>query len=183
MYGKRNPYYFLDSIEELVSERKVDSSKIRFIFVGRMGSDIKDYINKSPLKSTIEVIPYVQHSESINYLMQADAMLLLIDEDKYSKIILSGKVFEYLGASLITSKPVFAIAGGGEAKDLIEETSAGIVVPHHNPEVLKAEYLKLYNGFFENNNTFLPNKDTIKNYDRKPLTEKLAQIFNESLAD
>lgn len=183
MYGKRNPYYFLDTVASLVKDGKVDANKIRFIFVGRMGSDIQDYINKSSLKNTIEVIPYVPHSESINYLMKADAMLLLIDEDKYSKMILSGKVFEYLGASLITRKPVFAIAGEGEAKDLIEETSAGVVVPHHHPEILIAEYLKLYNGFFENNNTFLPNIVAIKNYDRKLLTGKLAQTFNESLAD
>ena len=64
-------------------------------------------------------------------------MLLLIDEDKYSKMILSGKVFEYLGASAITGKPVFAITGEGEAKDLLVETKAGIINPHHKPEILK----------------------------------------------
>jgi hypothetical protein len=67
--------------------------------VGRLGSDITEYINNSPLKDTIEIVSYVPHSVSIDYLMKADAMLLLIDEDKYSKMILSGKVFEYLGAS------------------------------------------------------------------------------------
>jgi len=179
MYGKRNPYYFLDTIGELVNERKVDAGKIRFVFVGRMAGDIKEHINRSALKNSIEVIPYVTHSESIDHLMKADAMLLLIDEDIYSKMILSGKVFEYLGAALITGKPVFAIAGEGEANDLIGETKAGVVVPHHNPQVLKAEYLKLYNSFFENNNTFLPDKNAIKNYDRRLLTEKLAKTFSE----
>jgi glycosyltransferase involved in cell wall biosynthesis len=181
MYGKRNPYYFLDTVAELVNQGKVDIDKIKFIFIGRMGGDIQNYLNESPLKNAIEVIPYVPHSESVNYLMKADVMLLIIDEDIYSKMILSGKMFEYLGAALITGKPVFAIAGEGEAKELIEETQSGIVIPHHNPEILKEQYLKLYNGFFENNNTFLPNNQAIKNYDRKFLTSKLAQVFNESL--
>lgn len=179
MYGKRNPYYFLDTVSGLVSSGKVDMNKIRFIFVGRLGGDIHNYINNSPLKSAIETIAYVPHSESINYLMQADAMLLIIDEDKYSKMILSGKVFEYLGTALLTNKPIFAIAGEGEARDLINEVNGGGVVPHHHPEILEAEYLKLYNSFFENNTSFLPNNEAIKQYERKLLTKKLGDVFNK----
>lgn len=181
MYGKRNPYYFLDTIAELVKNGKIDIDKIKFIFVGRLGSDIQKYINDSPLKQAIETISYVPHSESINYLMKADAMLLVIDEDKYSKMILSGKVFEYLGASLLTNKPIFAIAGEGEAKDLIEEVSGGMIVPHHHAEILSEQYLKLYNSFFENNNTFLPNSEAIKHYERRLLTKKLAEVFDQSV--
>ena len=163
----------------LVKEGRIDNDKIHFIFVGRMGGDIKDYISSSPLKSSIETIPYVTHSESINYLMKADAMLLLIDEDKYSKMILSGKVFEYLGAAQLTGKPVFAIAGDGEARDLLTETGGGIVTPHNKPEILKENFLKLYNGFFENKTSFSPNKEAIKSYERRLLSEKLAGLFNE----
>lgn len=183
MYGKRNPYYLLDTITELVKEGKVDKSKIKFIFVGRLGSDITEYINNSPLKDTIEIVSYVPHSVSIDYLMKADAMLLLIDEDKYSKMILSGKVFEYLGASALTGKPVFAITGEGEARDLLVETKAGIINPHHKPEVLKENYLKLYNGFFENNTAILPTSDkkAIEAYERKLLTKKLAVVFDKQL--
>jgi hypothetical protein len=189
MYGKRNPYYLLDNVSELVNEGKIDKNKIKFIFVGRMGADIKDYIDRSLLMYSIETIPYVTHSESIDYLMKADAMLLLIDEDKYSKMILSGKVFEYLGAAAMTGKPVFAIAGEGEAKDLLIETEGGIVTPHNKPEILKENFLKLYNSFFENKTTFSParpkldaggpNIEAIKLYERKLLSEKLAGLFNE----
>lgn len=183
MYGKRNPYYLLDTVSELVKEGKVNKDKIKFIFVGRMGSDIQDYINNSPLKECIELISYVPHTESIIYLMNADAMLLLIDEDKYSKMILSGKVFEYLGASALTGKPVFAIAGDGEARDLLNETNTGIITPHSHPEILKENYLKLYNGFFENNNAILPsyNKAAIEKYERKLLTKQLAEVFENQL--
>ncbi len=179
MYGKRNPYYLLDSVAELVNEGKVDINRIKFDFVGRMAGDIHDYINNTPLKSAIETVSYVPHSESIDHLMKADAMLLLIDEDKYSKMILSGKVFEYLGAAILNNKPVFAIAGEGEAKDLITENKAGIIVPHNKKEVLKAEYLKLYNGFLNNISSFLPDINAIRQYERKLLAEKLSKLFDE----
>jgi hypothetical protein len=146
-----------------------------------LSSDINKHLDRSLLRDCIERISYVPHHESINYLMKADAMLLIIDEDKYSKMILSGKVFEYLGAAAITEKPIFAIAGDGEAKDLIVETRAGMITPHHHPEILKENYLKLYNGFFENNNTFLPDTEAIKKYERRLLTRKLAEVFDESV--
>jgi hypothetical protein len=169
----------LDNVLSLVKEGKIDINKIRFLFVGRMGGDVSDYLRNSPLVQCIKCIPYVMHSESIGYLMEADAMLLIIDEDKYSKMILSGKVFEYLGAARLTGKPVFAIAGNGEAKDLIEETKSGFVSPHNNPELLKENFLKLYNGFFENKQSFSPDSEAIIKYERRLLTEKLAMLFNE----
>ena len=146
-----------------------------------MGGEILEYISGSPLKDCIELVPYVPHSESINYLMKADAMLLLIDEDKYSKMVLSGKVFEYLGASLLTGKPILALAGEGEASDLIKETSGGEVIPHHSPEQLEAALLKYYNDFLSGNNSYSTNKDSIKQYERWALTKKLAEVFNDAI--
>ena len=179
MYGKRNPFFFLDTLAELAGENKINVNKLKIIFVGRMGGEITDYISKSKLRDVIEHVPYVPHSESIKYLLSADAMLLLIDEDKYSKMILSGKVFEYLGASLITGKPVIAIAPDGEAADLIRETSAGEIIPHNNREYLSKVFLKYYNSLLAGARE-LPgtNSEKIKQYDRKLLTGKLAEVFN-----
>jgi glycosyltransferase involved in cell wall biosynthesis len=179
MYGIRNPYFLLDTISDLVDEKLIDKNKIVFIFVGRLGKEIHDYIDESPLKDNVIRIAYVPHSESIRYLLKADAMLLLIDENKYSKMILSGKVFEYVGTAGITGKPILAIAPEGEAADLIRETSTGEIIHHNNSTALRETLLKYYNRFFENNNTFSPDKAKIAQYDRKKLTEKLADILNK----
>jgi glycosyltransferase involved in cell wall biosynthesis len=179
MYGIRNPYFLLDTISGLVNEKLIDKTKIEFIFVGRLGKEIHDYIDASPLKDNVIRIAYVPHSESIKYLMKADIMLLLIDENKYSKMILSGKVFEYVGTAGITGKPILAIAPEGEAADLIRETMTGVIINHNNLTALRETLLKYYNRFFENNNTFSPDKEKIAQYDRKKLTEKLADILNK----
>jgi hypothetical protein len=178
MYGKRNPFFFLDTLAELEGENKIDVNKLKIVFVGRMGVEIAEYISKSKLNSIIEHIPYVPHSESIKYLLKADAMLLLIDEDKYAKMILSGKVFEYLGASLITGKPILSIAPEGEAADLIRETSAGEIIPHNNEEYLSKVFLKYYNGFLTaGDNLHETNLSAVRQYGRKLLTGKLAEVF------
>lgn len=180
MYGKRNPYFFIDTLTGLCAKNKIDKNKIRIYFVGRCGQEIHDYLDKSAIKEAIEIIPYIPHSESIKYLLRADAMLLIIDEDKYSKMILSGKVFEYLGASLITGKPVIAIAPEGEAADLIKETNSGYVIPHNNTELLSTAILNLYNSIFGNTDSSISvNKEEILKYDRKNLTKKLAEVFDK----
>ncbi len=182
MYGKRNPYFFIDTISELYLSKKIEKDKILLQFVGRCGNEILKYINASILKDSIELIPYTPHSESIEYLMNADAMLLIIDEDKYSKMILSGKVFEYLGASLITEKPIIAIAPDGEASDLIKETCSGFVIGHNNKELLSNTILNLYNSKLNPSAgllKFSANKEVIGKYDRKFLTQKLAETLNQ----
>ena len=180
MYGKRNPYFFIDTLNELCKNSKIEKDKIKLYFVGRCGSEIIEYINNSPIKSSIELIPYIPHSESIKYLLKADAMLLIIDEDKYSGMIISGKVFEYLGTSLITGKPIIAIAPEGEASDLIRETNSGFVIPHNNKELLSTAILNLYNSIFAKiGGSVNSNKEEILKYDRKNLTRKLAGAFDK----
>lgn len=184
MYGKRNPYFFISVLTELAENGLIKKEKIKLQFIGRCGTEIKEFIDNSKLKESIELIPYVPHSESINYLIKADAMLLIIDEDIYSKMILSGKVFEYLGASMLTGKPIIAIAPEGEASDLIHETSSGDVVPHNNKDYLSNIFLKYYNSFFDKSgaNKIAVNIEAIKKYDRKFLTKKLAEVFNNLIS-
>src|SRR5206468_8511877 len=98
MYGKRNPYFFIETVAELVKTNSIDKDKLKIIFAGRCAGEIYEFLMTCKIKDVIEFILYLPHSESIKLLLQADVMLLLIDEDKYSKMILSGKVFEYLGA-------------------------------------------------------------------------------------
>lgn len=184
MYGKRNPYFFISTLTELAEKGLIKKEKIKLQFIGRCGTEIKEFIAISKLKDSIELIPYVPHSESINYLLNADAMLLIIDEDIYSKMILSGKVFEYLGASMLTGKPIIAIAPEGEASDLIHETCSGDVVPHNNKDYLSNTFLKYYNSFFDKSreNKAAVNNEAIKKYDRRILTQKLAEVFNNLIS-
>ena len=179
MYGKRNPYFFIETLSELVKVGSIDRNKLKIIFAGRCAAEIHEFLRTCDIRETIEFIPYLPHSESVQLLLQADAMLLLIDEDKYSKMILSGKMFEYLGACAITGKPILAIAPDGEAADVIRETRAGDVVSYNDKEKLSEVLFKYYDSFLKNIQTFWGNKEAIKKYERKNLTKQLVKVFDE----
>jgi glycosyltransferase involved in cell wall biosynthesis len=179
MYGKMNPYFFIETMTELVKTNLIDRKKLKIVFAGRCAGEIHEFLRTCDIREVIEFIPYLPHSESVQLLLQADVMLLLIDEDKHSKMILSGKVFEYLGACAITGKPILAIAPEGEAADVIRGTRAGDVIPHNDKEKLAEVLFKYYDSFLKNIQTFWGDKEAIKKYERKNLTKQLVKVFDE----
>jgi glycosyltransferase involved in cell wall biosynthesis len=71
------------------------------------------------------MIPYVPHRESLAYLLASDVLLLIIDDAPASSGILTGKLYEYIGAG----KPILALAPEGEAAELIRQHTLGWVAP------------------------------------------------------
>ena len=178
MYGVRNPKTFLQAVEELVSERKVDPAKIRLKFIGRFGSEVQEMFRSSTLREAIEVVSYLPHQESVRELLRANALLLVVDETKDSAEIVPGKVFEYLGAR----RPILALAPRGAVAELLEETRAGFVAPNHDIEAIKRAFLECYEKFGYRGETFEPNDEAIKRYERREITNQLAVLLDTARA-
>lgn len=178
MYGVRNPKTFLQAVEELVSEGKVDRTKIRLKFIGRFGSEVQEMFASSRVRDAIEVVSYLPHGESVRELLRASALLLVVDETKDSAEIVPGKVFEYLGAR----RPILALAPRGAVAELLEETRAGFVAPNHDVEAIKRAFLECYEKFGYRGKTFEPNDDAIRRYERREITNQLAVLLDTARA-
>lgn len=178
MYGVRNPKSFLQAVGELVSEGKIDQAKIRLKFIGRFGSEVQEMFASSSVRGAIEVVSYLPHSESVRELLRASALLLIVDETKDSAEIVPGKVFEYLGAR----RPIIALAPRGAVAELLEETRAGFVAPNHDIEAIKRAFLECYEKFGYRGETFEPNDDAVKRYERREITNQLAVLLDTARA-
>jgi glycosyltransferase involved in cell wall biosynthesis len=65
---------------------------------------------------------YCNHTEAVKEMLSASLVLLLIPEHKSSRVILTGKLFEYIA----TGKPILCIGPvDGDAADLVNELSNG----------------------------------------------------------
>jgi hypothetical protein len=120
-------------------------------------------------------VPYVPHHESLQYLLASDVLLLIIDDAPANKGILTGKLFEYLGAR----KPILALAPEGDAADLIRDVKAGVVVHPSDVGAIK-QALKNYYVRWKNNNLDIAQLDAnkIRTFDRRELTKKLGEVFD-----
>jgi glycosyltransferase involved in cell wall biosynthesis len=174
MYGRRNPASFLRAVSDLVREGTVNDKKIKLKFVGRFGAEVQAMFNASSLQSVIEVVPYVTHSESIQQLLKADCLLLVVDESKESSEIVPGKVFEYLGAH----RPILALAQKGAIAEILEETKSGRAVPNQDIDAIKRAFVENYQNFVYHRKNFSPDEAKIKQYERREITRRLAGLLD-----
>lgn len=176
LYGLRNPYTLLQALELAVKNNSIDASKILFRIVGRVGDDVKQTLEQSILRDSIEIIPYVPHGESIAYLMKSDLLLLIVDDAKESNEIVPGKVYEYIGVM----KPVLALAPKQSAvAKLLRETNAGVTIELGDVAGCVVEIVKSYALWNEKQPLYHPHVDLIQRYERRESARELANTLDK----
>lgn len=174
MYGRRNPETFLGAVEQLVREGSVDPGKIQLRFAGRFGGEVHAMLQGSSLRQAIEVLPYLPHAESIQELLNADALLMIVDEAEGSEGIVPGKVFEYLGAR----RPILTLAPEGAVAGLIRSTRSGFVAHNRDIPAIKAAFLECYRNFLYDKPAFAPDAELLMKFERKDITRRLAGLLD-----
>jgi glycosyltransferase involved in cell wall biosynthesis len=172
MYGNRNPEFLLQALEVLRRNEPELVAHLRIRIVGRVGESILQRIRTSTVKDLFEYIPYVTHKISLSHLLRSDAALLIIDDAPANKGIVTGKVFEYIGAGL----PILALAPEGDAADLIRQNQLGLVVPPNDVERIIEAVKRLYAGGVKRS------LEAGSQFERKNLTGRLAAVFDELTA-
>ncbi len=80
---------------------------------------------------------YCDHNEAVKEMLGASLLLLLIPEHKSSRVILTGKLFEYIA----TGKPILCIGPvDGDAADLVNDLSNGKAADY-NDSVAITEFI------------------------------------------
>ncbi len=143
-------------------------------FIGHINPEQTDIISQYGLSENTEIIGYVNHQKSIDYLMCSSLLLLIIPQTEGNKGILTGKLFEYLASK----KPILCIGPvDGNAAKVIKETGSGHVFDYSNKEGVKEQLLSYYRSFTQKSLSF-ESKD-INKYSRNYLTHKLARVINK----
>jgi len=164
---------FLNAVQKLSEE--MNGVKIILRFVGVVSGKYKDYIQNTPLKEITEYIGYVPHEQSIQYLQKSTILFLAIPDVENNQGILTGKLFEYLGAekTIIGVGPVH-----GDAARIIKECTAGELFDYQDQDKLFNYLLKLFNLWREGG-AISVNNGKIKSYSRKHLTKELASLLDQ----
>lgn len=176
LYGRRNPAVLLQALEILARQGVLSPTDICLRIVGRCGEEVVETLRRSPFFASVELIPYVPHRQSLQYVVSADLLLLVVDEAEDSHAIVPGKVFEYLGSG----KPILAIAPHSSAVErLLHETGSGIVVDRTEPEQCAHIVERFYRSWQTNTEPPLsPRWDRIRRYERRTAAQQLARLLD-----
>jgi len=173
LYGKRNPFVLLEALKGLLSERPGLRDRLLLRFVGRADAAfVKAF---GTFGRTVEFIPYVSHRESLQFLADSSALLLIIDDAPASRSIVTGKLFEYVGAR----KPIFALAPDGAAAYLVRSLDAGVVVHPNDMVEIKRALGRLVEQWEQKSLHYPADAGKARQYERKHLTRELAGLFDK----
>jgi len=131
--GRRDPTALFDAIR-IARELRPDL-RISVNFYGRGLSEVENLAEISGIGDLVEYHGEVTHAKSLRLQAEADLLLLLLWNNPGERAVLSGKIFEYMGAR----RPIVMLGlEDGAAAQLIRENQLGVV--SNDPQTL-SEYL------------------------------------------
>jgi glycosyltransferase involved in cell wall biosynthesis len=178
LYGRRTGEKFFMAFRELIEANPELETKIQVLITGLISKQDAFCIEKFGLKNVIKLLGYRSHKESLSLMANADVLLLIMSLEevcnaKIGTLTIPGKVFEYLGVK----RPILAIVPPGPAADIIRSTKTGVIVSPQDTGVIAQTILKLFQDW--KNGTLEVLKSDISKYDRRVLTQKLVNVFQQ----
>lgn len=166
----RNPETLWKVLKQLVSENENFKKDLEIKLVGKVDFFVKEQIEKYGLSSFVNKIDYLPHSDVIREQQKSKVLLLLVNQTKNAKAIVTGKIFEYLAAQV----PILAIGPpDGDLADILKETKSGLISDFNDEKQLLENILALYNKKVINFDV-----NTIARYSRRELTGELSGLLS-----
>lgn len=171
-----DPEPFLKAIQLLFQQNSELREQIQVQFFGTdIYGRLESLLKLTGLEQSICGIRYLPHKQALKKIMQSHLLLLTIFKRTGEEII-TGKVFEYLASG----KPILMISSEGEVARIVRSLNRGTVVEHSNIEGIAEAILSYFNAY-QNGKLSFSDPFSTKEFDRKILTRKLADIFEKSV--
>ena len=167
----RNPIVLWKVLKKLTDTRDDFRSQLEIKLVGKVDIFVKEQLENYGLINFVNKIDYLPHSEVIIEQQKSKVLLLLINNTKNAKDILTGKFFEYMASG----SPILAIGPiDGELADIIKQTQTGLISNFEDEITLEKNILNLFV-----NQSLQTNGEEVIKYSREELTKKLCELLNE----
>ncbi len=181
---ERDPSLVFEAIRNLISQHKIDPSKIKIIYAGKDGTLWNQYIDKYQLTDINQNMGMINSKASQTIQNQSNINLLLTSAANGLTGVITGKFYEYLEAQ----KPILVSIKGSKDEELaqiLNDFKAGIIANSEDPNAITQieNWLLLqYEKFIENESTiFNIDIDKIKPYYWENISESLTnRIFEKA---
>ncbi|MDT7833348.1 glycosyltransferase [Flavobacteriaceae bacterium S356] len=171
MNADRNPTILWSVLKEICDENADFKKDLKVQLIGKVATEVeKDLASLN--EKNIALIEYLDHQDARLYQQRSQLLLLAINNVPSAKGIITGKIFEYLQAR----RPILGIGPiHGDAANIVNETTSGIMVDFDDAAGLKGTILEYYDKFKKGDLTV--SSSNIEKYHRKELTRELSVIL------
>jgi glycosyltransferase involved in cell wall biosynthesis len=173
LYGGRDPWVFLNSLQKLV-ETDIPRDCIQVLMIGAGNPNLEIAVREQyHLDDIVEVLPRMPQSEAFEYLARSHVALLFGSE--MERVAMTTKVYEYAGLG----KKIFALVPDGPVKEFVQNCG-GICAMYNDFDEIKRKLKRLIEEF-KSGELKEPLLKNVSKYERKNLTGEQAAIFDSCL--
>lgn len=164
------PYSFFEALKKIPVDIR---SKIEVNLIGSINSKVHEIIREHGLNDVISISDYIPHLEAKKEMQSADILLLVIPESEDNELIITGKLFDYIGSQT----PILLIGPkNGDAANIIQKYRLGICYEYEDTKGLYDALKSILNGEeIEYQQWKKPLKE--HPFSRFSLTAKLAEVL------
>lgn len=173
MSHARNPEVLWKALKKLSEENPEFKRDLEIKLVGKVDASVADSVRSYGLGDALTLIPYIPHHEVVKVQQQSRLLLLVLNNTRTAKGILTGKFFEYMSAK----RPILAVGPvDGDAAEILLKANAGTIAGYNDDEVVYQQVKDFYTQYKSGN--LEVNSSGVEQYSRKALTGQLASILN-----
>lgn len=170
----RIPHALLRAMAALRSA--LPSLKIELLLAGRSCKEFEQLIDDYRLREIYSNVGNLPHHQASSFLVNADLSLLVINNVPHNGRIVTGKIFEYMGAK----NPILAIGPlQGDAAKLLKETNSGEMFDYEDHEGIASFLSEALKDPLQFKSKF---RFDCSEYSRRNITRQLAEIFDGVLS-
>lgn len=169
--GTLSDQYNIAPFIEACKELKSKNNNFNIRFVGNVSDSKMLECKNAGLSENIEVVTYVPHQKSIEYLYKSSALLLVIPDFNGNKEIITGKLFEYIATKI----PIIGIGPkDGDAAEIISLCNSGAFFDYEDS---LTPYLESLFFDWKTSKMLKPNQEEINKLTRKVLTNEIVKLI------
>jgi glycosyltransferase involved in cell wall biosynthesis len=171
--GTRSHVYLLQAVKDVLARRPDLTGRLEVHLAGILSEADRAV----PGFELVTAHGYLPHDETVALLRSADLLFLPmheLPEGRRARII-PGKTYEYLAAR----RPILAAVPDGDVRDLLTEAGNGFVVRPKDVKGMARVIVAEADRALAGEPPRGPSEDVLRRYERRELTARLAEVFEQ----
>ena len=180
LFGRRHPGKTWQALTDLTKAGEIDPERVRVHLYGHNFASFvfRGFESDPTIRRIVQLHPYLPHGEMLPVMLQADVLWLFSGPGAKSDAELPGKLFEYLRCA----KPILAmIHPTGVCAAELMPSGLAYIADNESVDSIAEQIKAIYQNWLAGKLQPEPNWEHIRGFERRSLTRKLAQVFDQTL--
>jgi len=168
---------FWEAINELCKENKHFNEHFALRLTGVVNKEIKAAITANDLDRHVEYEDFVPHDIAVQKMINSNLLYLPIPEAENNKLILTGKIFEYMASHT----PILSVGPtDGNAAYILDNCKRGSMLAYSDKEGIKTKIREEYTHWKDHGGMSRKEEsEGYRKYERKSLTKFYAELISK----